>query len=101
MSRHNAPMATIDIRHDHDLPAAKARAAVEEVAVKLGRKFGLDCRWEGDTLHFMRSGVDGRIELLPQQLHVSARLGMLFSAMKGPIEAEIRRYLDERLGTGA
>lgn len=91
-------MATIDIRHAHDLPAARARAAVEEVAVKLGRKFGLDYRWEGDSLHFVRSGLDGRIDLLPRQLHVSARLGMLLSAMKGPIEAEIRRFLDERFG---
>jgi putative polyhydroxyalkanoate system protein len=94
-------MAKIDIRHDHALSAAKARAAVEEVAVKLGRKFGLDYRWEGDTLHFMRSGLDGWIEVLPRQLHVSARLGMLFSAMKGPIEAEIRRFLDERFGSSA
>jgi putative polyhydroxyalkanoate system protein len=100
MRRHNAGMASIDIRHAHSLPAAGARAAVEEVAAKLGRKFGLQYRWEGDTLHFLRPGVDGRIELLPRQLHVSARLGLLFSAMKGPIEAEIRRYLDERFGNG-
>lgn len=94
-------MAKIDIRHDHALPASRARAAVEEVAVKLGRKFGLDYRWEGDTLHFVRSGVDGRIELLPRQVRVSARLGLLFSAMKGPIEAEIRRFLEQRFGPGA
>ncbi len=101
MTRHNGSMATIDIRHAHALPAAKARAAVEEVAEKLGRKFGLDYRWEGDTLHFVRSGLDGRIDMLPRQLHVSARLGMLFSAMKGPIETEIRRFLDERFGSDA
>ena len=91
-------MASIDIRHDHSLPFAQARQGVEEVAIKLGRKFGLDYRWEGDSLHFVRPGVDGRIDVLPQQLHVSAKLGMLLSAMKGPIEAEIRRYLDERFG---
>lgn len=89
-------MPSIDIRHDHSLPAAKARKAVEEVVVKLGKKFGLDYRWEGDTLHFVRSGVDGRIQLLPRQLHVTAQLGFLLAAMKGPIETEIKRYLDER-----
>lgn len=91
-------MSTIDIRHDHSLPPAQARQTVEEVAIKLGRKFGLDYRWEGDTLHFVRSGVDGRIVVLPQQLHVTAKLGLLFSAMKGSIEAELRRYLNERFG---
>ncbi|WP_330970720.1 polyhydroxyalkanoic acid system family protein, partial [Lysobacter sp. A3-1-A15] len=49
-------------------------------------------------LNFSRSGVDGRIALLPHQLHVSAQLGFLFGAMKGTIESEIRRVLDERFG---
>jgi len=31
-------------------------------------------------------------------LHVSARLGLLFAAMKGTIEQERRRALAERLG---
>ena len=89
-------MSHIDILHPHSLPAQKARKAVEEVAVKLGEKFGLSYRWEGDTLHFMRSGVDGHIALEPDLLHVTAKLGFLLSAMKGSIEHEIRRYLDER-----
>ena len=87
---------SIDIRHRHSLPLAQARKAVEEVAVKLGERFGMDYRWEGDVLHFKRSGVDGRIALTPRQLHVTAKLGFLLSAMKGPIEEEIRRVLAER-----
>ena len=87
---------SIDIRHRHSLPLAQARKAVEDVAVKLGERFGMDYRWEGDELHFKRSGVDGRIALTPKQLHVTAKLGFLLSAMKGPIEQEIRRVLAER-----
>lgn len=89
-------MSGIDIRHSHTLPPARARKAVEEVAIRLGEKFGLDYRWEGDTLHFVRSGVDGRIALTPKQLRVTAKLGFLLSALQGPIEAEIRRVLEER-----
>lgn len=89
-------MSAIDIHHSHSLPPAKARKAVEEVAVKLGEKFGIEHHWEGDILHFERSGVDGRIVLAPKQLHVTASLGFLLSALKGPIEGEIRRVLDER-----
>ena len=88
----------IDIRHRHSLPMAQARKAVEDVAVKLGERFGMDYRWEGDVLHFKRSGVDGHISLTPKQLHVTAKLGFLLSAMKGTIEGEIRRVLDERFG---
>lgn len=91
-------MSGIDIRHSHSLPPAKARKAVEDVAAKLGDKFGIEHRWDGDTLHFERSGVDGRIALAPKQVHVTASLGFLLSALKGPIESEIRRVLDERFG---
>lgn len=90
-------MASIDIQHPHSLPHAEARNAVEQAITRLGQKFGLDYRWEGDTLHFARSGVDGRIALVPGSVHVTATLGMLFSAMKGTIESELLRMLQERL----
>lgn len=89
-------MANIDIRHRHSLPPAQARQAVQEVADKLVHRFGVSCHWDGDILHFSRSGVDGHIALAAEELHVSAQLGFLLGAMKGPIEAEIKRVLDER-----
>lgn len=89
-------MPSIDIRHSHSLAPSKARKAVEQVADKLADRFGVTCTWDGDILNFARSGVDGRIALEPHQLHVTAHLGFLLSAMKGPIEAEIRRVLEER-----
>ncbi|MBW3551379.1 MAG: polyhydroxyalkanoic acid system family protein [Proteobacteria bacterium] len=91
-------MPSIDIQHPHSLTPVAARQAVQEVADKLADRFGVDCRWDGDILNFSRSGVDGRIALLPHQLHVSAQLGFLFGAMKGTIESEIRRVLAERFG---
>lgn len=89
-------MSGIDIRHDHSLPMTKARKAVEQVAAKLAERFGIEYDWDGDTLNFARSGVDGKIALTPKQLHVTAKLGFLLSALHGPIEAEIRRVLDEK-----
>ena len=89
-------MAGIDIRHTHSLPLPKARKAVEQVARKLAERFDVEYGWDGDVLNFARSGVDGKIAILPKQLHVTASLGFLLSALKGPIEAEIRRVLDEK-----
>ncbi|MDH5833668.1 polyhydroxyalkanoic acid system family protein [Luteimonas kalidii] len=89
-------MSAIDIRHAHALPMDEARRSVEQVAGTLSERFGVTCDWQGDTLHFARSGVDGRIALEPNQLHVTASLGFLLSAMKGPIESEIRRVLLEK-----
>ncbi|MCL6618286.1 MAG: polyhydroxyalkanoic acid system family protein [Thermomonas hydrothermalis] len=89
-------MSRIEIRHPHSLTQAQARKAVEEVARKLHERFQLACDWQGDTLHFSRSGVDGKIELLPGALQVHAKLGFLTAMFKEPIEAEIRRVLKER-----
>lgn len=91
-------MSHIDIHHAHSLPPTQARKAIEEVAAKLAERFGMDYDWDGDILNFKRSGVDGHIALEPDQLHVTAKLGFLLAAMKGPIEQEIRRILDERFG---
>lgn len=91
-------MSHIDIHHTHSMDPAHARHAVQDIADTLARRFGAHCEWNGDILDFNRSGIDGRIALLPGQLHVTARLGLLFSAMKGPIESEIRRVLAERFG---
>ena len=91
-----AIMSKIDIRHPHSLPMTKARKSLDEVAAKLDDRFGMSSRWEGDVLHFSRSGVDGHIALEPENIHVTAQLGFLLSAMKGPIEQEIRRVLEEK-----
>ncbi|QSX77790.1 polyhydroxyalkanoic acid system family protein [Agrilutibacter solisilvae] len=89
-------MPSIDILHEHSLPHAKARKAVQEVADKLSERFGIQYDWAGDTLNFSRAGVDGKIALAGTNLRVTADLGFLMSAFKGPIESEIRRVLDER-----
>ena len=91
-------MADIDILHSTTLAADDARVAVIAVADKLAREFDVTSQWQGDTLVFTRSGVDGRIELLPAQVRVSAKLGFPYSMMQGVIDAEIRRVLAEKLG---
>lgn len=89
-------MSKIDIRHAHALPKARARKAVEEVARKLAEKFDVVYGWDGDTLNFSRSGVDGHIVLEPKELHVHAKLGFLTAMFKEPIEGEIKRFLEEK-----
>lgn len=89
-------MSRIDIRHPHTLSAGKARKAVEEIARKLSERFDMDYAWDGDMLNFSRSGVDGHIRLEGPELHVFAKLGFLTAMFKEPIEAEIRRVLQER-----
>ena len=89
-------MPNIDIRHSHTKTHAQARKALEGVAKKLAERFDFTQEWDGDTLHFKRSGVDGKIKLSPKSLHVTAHLGFLLSMLKDPIESEIKRVLAEK-----
>ncbi len=91
-------MSNIDIVHAHALPAPAARQAIEDVAAKLTERFGVQSNWRGDVLDFSGSGVDGAIELQASAVRVTAKLGFLLSAMKGMVESEIQRVLQEKLG---
>lgn len=88
-------MPSIDIKHAHSRPLPEARKSVQRVADHLAAKFDVACSWDGNTLHFKRSGVDGRIRVSTRQIHVTADLGFLLLAIRGSVEREIHRYLKE------
>jgi putative polyhydroxyalkanoate system protein len=90
-------MAKIDIRRKHDKTLADARKAVNRLAKSIAKEFDLDCSWEGNTLAFSRSGVDGHIALNKGEIHVYANLGFVMGVMKPMIEREINRHLDEQI----
>lgn len=91
-------MPKIDIRRSHQLPLPQARAIVEQVAARIREKFDVSGQWEGDTYRFARAGVSGSIAVSASEVVVLAELGMLLSPLKGMVEQEIRRKLDEHFG---
>lgn len=88
-------MASIDIRRKHGLSLKQAKAAVTKTASAIGKKFGIESEWDGNTLNFSRGGVNGEIAVTTSEVHVHAELGFLMGAMKPMIEKEIERVLDE------
>lgn len=91
-------MPTIQISRRHTRTMKDARVAIEHVAEKLAEKFAVEYAWEGNTLHFERMGVNGNIALGRGKVDIAVQLGFLLSALRGPIEAEIHRYIDRELG---
>ncbi|PJK13497.1 polyhydroxyalkanoic acid synthase [Lysobacteraceae bacterium NML120232] len=91
-------MSNINIVHPTTLEMDKARSAVDQVAAKLTQEYGLVCQWQGDMLRFERPGVNGSIQLMPQQVHFNVELGFPFSAMQDMLESAVRKALAERLG---
>ena len=74
---------------------AEAHAIVDQVAARMQEKFGMQGQWQGDTLQLSRPGVNGSIVVASDTIRVHAELGMLLSPLKGMVEQEIQRKLDE------
>jgi putative polyhydroxyalkanoate system protein len=91
-------MPSIDIHRRHDKSMKEAKAAVERVAEKIAQKFDVECGWEGNSLAFERSGVNGTISLAKGEVRVVVNLGFLLMALRGPIETEILKVLDREFG---
>lgn len=90
-------MADIRIARPHVFPLSRARAAAQDAADELSKEYALTCNWQGDTLHFQRSGVQGSIEVSPSQIAVEIRLGLLLKGVRKTIEQRVSRRLEELL----
>jgi putative polyhydroxyalkanoate system protein len=87
-------MADIDLKRVHHLGMKAARHAADEMAADLGKKFGLSGSWTGNTLHFDRPGVSGKLALTDKDLHLTVTLGFLLKALRGSIERAVHEELD-------
>lgn len=94
-------MSSIVISRTHGTTVKKAKEAVEAIAAELSQEFDVTYEWEGATLHFRRSGVDGTMKVGRKNLDIEAELGFLVSMLKPKIEREIHRFCDEQFGPEA
>lgn len=91
-------MADIHITRRHGLGLERARAEVQSIADALAQDLHARYEWQGDQLHFKRTGASGRIALNEDQVDLHIHLGLLLSPLKGTIEETVRVRLDEALG---
>ena len=87
-------MSELVIRRKHALGLERAREAAQKVADELAKSYDMRSAWQGDTLRFSRSGVDGALRVSADQVEVVARLGLLAAAFKPRIEERINRDFD-------
>jgi putative polyhydroxyalkanoate system protein len=92
-------MADISLTRKHQLGLKGAKTAADKMSVRLNEKFDLVCSWSGDTLHFQRSGVNGKMLVSETHMELEVTLGFLLKAMKGPIEKAVVENLDGALAT--
>ncbi len=88
-------MAVIDVHRSHSLDHEHARQAAETLAQDLSKQFDVHYQWDGDVMRFKRSGVKGRLDITPQDIHVHLELSLLLRPFKNRIEQEIHSQLDQ------
>ncbi|HEY0706706.1 MAG TPA: polyhydroxyalkanoic acid system family protein [Polyangia bacterium] len=89
-------MPKFDLDIPHSLSAPEAKSRLQRASSKLEQEYGAACSWDGDsTLVVARKGLSARVGILPEKLHVAVELGLLFSAMAGPIRNGITKQLTE------
>jgi putative polyhydroxyalkanoate system protein len=92
-------MSEIRYKREHHLSVKEARKIAQKAADDLGQEYDLVSEWEGDTLHFHRSGVDGHMHVTAHYIDLNVRLGFLLRPFKSAFERHIERNLDMLLAT--
>jgi len=90
-------MSDIAFVRAHALPIARAKALVQKFADHLAAEHQLESEWRGNTLHFERPGVHGRIHVAGEKIHLDVTLGVLLKLFKATFVGEIERNLDKYL----
>lgn len=80
------------------MPTEEAQKAADELAGDLARKFDINYGWDGDHIHFERTGVNGIITVRENEIRIKARLGLMLIFLKPVIEEEITQYLENHFG---
>ena len=98
-------MPDIHIRREHALGLPRARKVALRWAQHAEKEFDVECTVvEGETsdqVLFKRSGVNGTMTVAADHFIVDCKLGILFGAFKGKIEAETAKQLDDALAKEA
>jgi putative polyhydroxyalkanoate system protein len=90
-------VSRISIRRGHKLSRAAAVALASSIARALKADYGITSHWDGSTLSFRRTGLNGTLQIAPQQLLVEIELGLLLGSFRERISTEISMRLDREL----
>ncbi len=91
-------MATIDITREHKLSLDDAKKKAEELAKGMADKFGIEWKWEGNTIRFdtpsgKAKGTKGEVAVTDKNVRVAIDLPFLLRAIKGTIEEKVKEKL--------
>lgn len=93
-------MSEIRYKRMHHLSLKEAKKVAQKAADGLAKEYDLESRWEGDTIHFTRLGVDGHMHVTEHFIDLNVKLGFLLRPFKSAFERHIDRNIDTLLAAG-
>jgi putative polyhydroxyalkanoate system protein len=90
-------MSDIKYVRSHALPIKQAKAVAQKTADDLAKEYDLVSEWQGDVLHFHRSGVEGHMKVTADKIALDVTLGFLLKPFRHKFEHHIEHHLDELL----
>lgn len=92
-------MASIDITRNHTLSLEDAKKKAEELAKGMADRFGIQWKWDGDTIRFdapsgAAKGTKGEVGVTDKTVRVQIDLPFMLKVMKGTIEGKVKEKLD-------
>ena len=90
-------MPDIKFVRKHALSVAQAKKIAQKAADDLAEEYDLESDWDGDTLNFARSGVNGEMAVTASEIRLQVNLGFLLKPFKFKFEQHISHRLDELL----
>jgi putative polyhydroxyalkanoate system protein len=92
-------MASIDISRNHSLSIDDAKKKAEELAKGMADRFGIDWKWDGNTIRFdapsgAAKGTKGEVSVTDKNVRVLIDLPFMLRVMKGTIEGKVKEKLD-------
>jgi putative polyhydroxyalkanoate system protein len=91
-------MSEIVVQRRHNLRLAGAKRLAETMARKLQNDYGGTFKWEGNTLHFQRTGASGHLVVTKSDFEVRVEIGLLLTPLRWRIEQEIKAFCDANFG---
>ncbi len=90
-------MSSIHILHSHSYDKETAWEKAEEMLEEIASDYGLTIEHDGESeISFSGSGISGDVTINHNEIHFSATLGFLMTAMKPVITSAIQRKLDDK-----
>jgi putative polyhydroxyalkanoate system protein len=87
-------MPKFDVDIPHSLSVEEARTRIAGATPKLEQDYGAKCTWQDERqLLVSRKGLDARVNIEPERVHIELSLGFLLAALSTPIKAGISREL--------